>query len=287
MTTHRAAVGVPEEHRTVVVDGPAIAYSDRGAGVPFICLHATGHGARDFEHLDAMLPAGFRVIAIDWPGQGRSGSDSRPASAGRYAELLAGIVETLKLERAVILGNSIGGAAAIEYAANNPERVAGLILADPGGLAKLNPFIKLFCAVMTHFFLAGAKGRRWFKPMFRRYYNIVLSRGPIQEHRTRIVDASYEHASVLAQAWSSFGIPDADIRALCPKLQCPVFVAWAKHDRVIPYRFCRKAIQSIPDVEVELFNAGHAAFLEDPDAFGAHLPRFLNRVGAATSSAMA
>lgn len=278
MNTLRAAVGVPDDHLTIEMDGTRIVYTDKGSGLPVICLHATGHGARDFEGVKTMLPDGFRFLALDWPGQGRSGEDSQPASAQRYAELLDGFIDELGLDRVVLLGNSVGGAAAIIYASANPTRVAGLVLADPGGLAKINPFVRLFCAAMTRFFRAGAKRRRWFLPLFRMYYHVVLSRGPIADHRARIVNAGYEHARVLAEAWNSFGTPEADIRALCPKLQCPVLVSWAKHDRVIPYSVCRKAIRTIPNAKIEMFNAGHAAFLEDPIAFEIVFRSFLANI---------
>jgi 4,5:9,10-diseco-3-hydroxy-5,9,17-trioxoandrosta-1(10),2-diene-4-oate hydrolase len=105
--------------REVVVDGVRIAYDDEGAGSVLVCLHAIGHGARDFRRLRARLSSRYRVIALDWPGQGRSGDDRLPASAARYAELLAGFVDALRLGELVVLGNSIGGAAAIRFAAKH------------------------------------------------------------------------------------------------------------------------------------------------------------------------
>lgn len=58
----------------------------------------------------------YRVIALDFPGQGNSGSDTQPASGTRYAHLLEGFIDELNIRPAVLLGNSIGGAAAVRYA---------------------------------------------------------------------------------------------------------------------------------------------------------------------------
>jgi pimeloyl-ACP methyl ester carboxylesterase len=79
---------------------------------------------------------------------------------------------------------------------------------------------------------------------------------------------------VLAEAWASFGQPSADLRALAPLVRCPTLFAWAKHDRVIPWERCKAAASKFPDHGVELFDAGHAAFLEDPDAFAAAFAKF-------------
>src|SRR5215468_10075683 len=130
----RAAVGASPPWSEHTVDGVRLAYDDSGAGAPIVCLHAIGHGAGDFSRLRTRLGRRQRVIALDWPGQGRSGSDSAPPSAVRYAELLAGLLDTLGLERAVLIGNSIGGAAAIRYAATHPGRVRGLVIENAGGL---------------------------------------------------------------------------------------------------------------------------------------------------------
>ena len=106
-----AEIGVPAGSPTVEVDGVRLAYARRGRGEPVVCLHAIGHGGRDFEAFAGLVSDQFEVICIDWPGQGRSGPDTQPASAARYAALLSGALTKLKIERPIVLGCSIGGAA--------------------------------------------------------------------------------------------------------------------------------------------------------------------------------
>ena len=74
------------------------------------------------------------MIAVDWPDHGNSSADPQPPSAARYEALLAGLLDDLGIDDAVLIGNSIGGAAALRYAASHPGRVRGLVLANPGGL---------------------------------------------------------------------------------------------------------------------------------------------------------
>ncbi len=275
MTDARNAVGAPEGCSFVTVKGVQLAYSDTGAGMPLVCLHATGHGARDFANLPDLLSRQVRVIAVDWPGHGRSSDDTVPASASRYEALLEGFLDELNIGQAILLGNSIGGAASLAFAAENPDRVAGLILANPGGLLPINGLTRAFCGMMESFFRAGVKKRRWFRYAFSAYYRTVLRTGPIAAHRGRIVAAGYDQARVLAEAWHSFAQPDADLRVLCTAIASPVLVTWARHDKVIQHRQCRPAIDTIPDVETILFNGGHCAFLEDAAAFGRAADSFL------------
>ncbi|MFM8940035.1 MAG: alpha/beta fold hydrolase, partial [Phenylobacterium sp.] len=101
-----------------------------GYGPVVVCLHATGHGARDFDRLAQRLGGSFTFIALDWPGQGDSPRESAPASAERYAELAGGVLEALDLRDVILLGNAIGGAAAILCAAACPDRVRGLVLCN-------------------------------------------------------------------------------------------------------------------------------------------------------------
>jgi hypothetical protein len=83
-TQLRSAVGAQEPRQTTVVDGVTLAYRDSGGpGLIIICLHAIGHGARDFEDLTRRMAFDYRIIAIDFPGQGNSGNHLQPASGTR------------------------------------------------------------------------------------------------------------------------------------------------------------------------------------------------------------
>jgi len=272
----RRAVGA--QGGAVAVDGIRLAYYDEGRGSPLVCLHAIGHGASDFAGIRRRLAGRHRVIALDWPGHGSSDDDRVPASAGRYAVLLAGALDALGVERSVILGNSIGGAVAIRYAAAHPDRVRALVLANPGGLdrgagGRLN---RVVTGVMARFFAAGARGARWYPAAFAAYYRLVLTEPPARDQRDRIVAQATDVARVLAEAWRSFGEPDADVRTLAPAVTCPVLFAWAARDRINQLARCRAAIGRFPHARLETFRAGHAAFLEAPDAFAAVLDDFLS-----------
>jgi len=271
----RSRLGAAHPHRETLVDGVRLAYDDDGDGPVLLCLHSIAHGASDWAGLRTALRDRFRVIALDWPNHGSSGDDREPASAGRYAALLAGFVEALGLRELVLIGNSIGGGAALRFAGAHPERVRALVLVDSAGLDRADALARIVCGAMVRFFAAGARGARWFPRWFGRYYRVVLPGEAARAQRERIVAAAYASAPVLVQAWSSFARPDADQRHVARGLRCPVFVAWARSDRVIQLRRNRPAIAAIPNARLELFPGGHAPFLECPDAFMPALAGFL------------
>ena len=227
-TDFRAELGAPVA-KTVVLDGVTIAYGDTGGSGPVvICLHAISHGARDFEALANRLP-GYRVIAIDFPGQGKSGPDTVPASGTRYAQLLTLFIARLGLHDVVLIGNSIGGATAVRYTLGHPENVRGLVLCDSGGLLPPPDFrTRLAIDAFVQFFAAGSRGAPWFGWAFAHYYDGVLKESPAHTERARIVRAAYETAPVLVQAWQSFARPEESLWARLPEIHCPVLLAWAK-----------------------------------------------------------
>jgi 4,5:9,10-diseco-3-hydroxy-5,9,17-trioxoandrosta-1(10),2-diene-4-oate hydrolase len=252
------------------IDGVRLAYEERGSGEPIVCLHAIGHDRSDFRGL-----SGGRVIALDWPGQGESSPDRQAPSARRYRDLLAGFLDALHLDRVVLVGNSIGGATAIEFAAAYPDRVRALVLMNPGGLDRGGGFARFAIGLMVRFFAAGARGARWFARAFAFYYKLVLRRAAADVTRARIVADGYKLAPLLRDAWSGFARPEADLRALAPTIHCPTLFAWARHDRFIQLSRCRRAIASFPDARLELFDAGHAPQLETPDELNAAMKKFL------------
>lgn len=254
-----------------------LAFKRCGKGIPVLCLHATGHGASDFDALAERLGHRFEIITVDWPGQGRSPKDGQPINAHHYSDLIAQIVSRLQLDRPVLLGNSIGGAAAILAAAKTPERFRGLVLCNAGGLAPIDWLARQFVKGMVAFYRAGTRQARWYPAAFRLYYrHLVLPGAPAAERRQHIVSAAIPLAPLLAEAWQSFALPESDLRAVAERLQLPVWLAWAREDRVVAWSRCREAARRIPRHRIDFFRGGHCAFIEDPDRFARGLSQFID-----------
>jgi pimeloyl-ACP methyl ester carboxylesterase len=271
----RQALGAHPPWHVVVVDGVRLAYTDDGAGAAIVCLHAIGHGAGDFSRLREQLRLHYRVVTLDWPGHGNSGDDRLPASAARYAALLGGFLAAVDAGPAVLIGNSIGGTVAIRHAAVHPADVRALVLANPGRLDRTDVLTPIFTRLMARFFTAGARGARWYPRAFAAYYRLVLPAPAAAAHRARIVAAARDVAPVLAQAWRSFGMAEAEVGSLAARVTCPVLFTWARRDWINQLSRARAAIARFPNARLETFEAGHCAFLESPVEFDESLRRFL------------
>jgi pimeloyl-ACP methyl ester carboxylesterase len=271
---YRLDAGVPLGSPEIIVDGVRLAVASAGSGPPIICLHAIGHGGRDFEAFAAGIRHGFQVVRIDWPGQGRSGADSEPPTPARYAQLLRGVVSTLGLDPPVIIGCSIGGAAAIHYAAKYPARA--IVLANSGGLAELTAFNRKACLFISRIFAAGARRAWWFGALFALYYRSILPSRAAWPQRRRIVRAGYETAQTMSQAFAKFAEPaEADQRQAAASLEIPVLVAWSMQDKINLFSAVLPALKQMKHVRIAQFKGGHAAFLEQPQRFISEYLRFI------------
>ena len=196
----------------------------------------------------------FEIVAIDWPGQGRSPSSVAP-SAGNYAALALAALDALDIEHAVLIGNSIGGAAALRVAAHHQDRVIALVLCNSGGLAEINSFLRFVIRRFVAFFRAGEEGKGCFGPAFNLYYRSVLPARPARAQRERIMKSGYEIAGILRQAWETFAQPEADLGNLVARVDCPVWIAWARSDRIIAWSRCRRAVRGFRNHTVTFFRA--------------------------------
>lgn len=236
-----------------------------GSGPPVICLHALGHDSSDFDPLAARLSDRFRFVLVDWPGHGAAGLDAVPVSAKRYAELLDLALPALNLDSPIVIGNSIGGATAILYASRNPVR--GVVLCNSGGLIEVTPAITRICNTFARLLGGGERGAFWFPALYALYYRLVLVTPAARARRSQIVANGPRLAKFLREAWVSFGQPDADLRTLAANLTVPIWVAWAIRDKVLPLKNCLPGIKMLKEYRLSKFDAGHSAFIEQPEAF--------------------
>ena len=253
-----------------------IAVTRRGKGRPVLCLHAVGHGARDFEPLAERLKDTCEIIAIDFPGQGRSPKDGKPVRVAHYADIVSSVIDALALNRPILLGNSLGGGAAIRTAFRAPEKVGGLVLCDSAGLIPPSPAVEAAMKPLIGMFNLGVAGSPNFEPVFANFYqNVVLPAPAAKAQRDRIIAAGRELAPLLADAWTGFLEPQSYLGELPSKITVPVWLAWARSDRLVAWDYCKTAATTFPRHSVDFFEGGHSPFLEDPDAFANGLRKFI------------
>ena len=129
---------VPRTEQVVQVGRRKLFVTEAGQGAPVVLLHGGGPGATGVSNyvrnIDA-LAQHFRVIVPDLPGYGQSSKEldfSDPF--GDLATAVRGLLDELGVDRAHLVGNSYGGAAALRLALDRPDKVDRLILMGPGGI---------------------------------------------------------------------------------------------------------------------------------------------------------
>jgi pimeloyl-ACP methyl ester carboxylesterase len=252
---------------------------------PLVVLPAAGHTWRDYLPVLERFAPERRVAALDWPGFGAS---ERPApsaftySAEGYAELLGPWLDGLGIGRAVLLGNSVGGAAAVHHALRRPERVAGLALVSPGGFTPPGLQRAVACRLLgNRRFLALVE------PTFTALYlgpPTAATREIVARHRAlRRTPAYGAYIAAYAALWRSFDTPAADLASRARDVRARSIVVRGALDPIISAADARRATQSLGErsaLEVMLPAAGHLPFLQQPGSFFSAVKGLLDTVEA-------
>jgi pimeloyl-ACP methyl ester carboxylesterase len=110
-------------------DGVHLYYDDRGSGPVLLLSHSWFCDGRQWPQVPELVDAGYRVLNLDNRGHGRSGPRHEPCTMWDLAEDLVAVLDDAGVDRAVLVGLSIGGFASIRAALRHPDRVAALVLA--------------------------------------------------------------------------------------------------------------------------------------------------------------
>jgi pimeloyl-ACP methyl ester carboxylesterase len=278
--------------RTVVVSGVRLATAvntvprEQLSRPPLVLLPAANHRWGDYRAVLERFAGERRVAALDWPGFGasdRPGPGAFDYSAAGYGALLAPWMDALGMARAVFVGNSVGGAAALRLALDQPARVAGLALVAPAGFTAPGLRRALACRILgTPRLLAGLE-----VPFTSLYLGPANAATRALLAEQRVARATPGHAaSVAAYAalWRDFDRPAADLRTLVRGVTAPTIVLRGALDPVCTAADATRASRAIgerPALEVVLPNTGHLPFLQQPERFVSALRGLLETVEVA------
>jgi 4,5:9,10-diseco-3-hydroxy-5,9,17-trioxoandrosta-1(10),2-diene-4-oate hydrolase len=247
-------------------------------GLPVVLLHGGGPGASGWSNFGRNLPVfaeRFRTLLVDQPGFGRS---DRPPVTGNYfrfaADALAGLLKTLGIERAHLLGNSLGGGTAVRFALNYPDRAGRLVLMAPGGLS-----LNVFSPDPTE----GIKRLSRFAAAPGPSRDKMAAFLSIMVHDQRLItdeliDERFAAASdpaalaAMAALGASFFDPvtaeDGLLWREAHRLRDRVLLIWGREDRINPLDGALIALKVIRRAQLHVFGGcGHWAQLEKFDEF--------------------
>jgi pimeloyl-ACP methyl ester carboxylesterase len=264
----------------------AISTVEAGEGDPVLLLHGLGATKASFLPTVAALARTHRAIAVDLPGFGDSAKPLRAAyDPPFFADGVLALLEALELDRAHLVGNSMGGRVAIEVGLVAPERVGRLGLLAPS--------------------LAWLRARRW-APLLRAVPPVL---GAVQPAPRAIVEPIARRAvGGAASPWMAAGLDEFLRSYLTPSgraafyaaarniyleqprgpkgfwtrlegLDVPALFVWGRRDTLVPLAFAQHVRRALPAAEHLELDCGHVPQLERPKETHAALGRFLTPLG--------
>ena len=253
--------------------------SDRGQGEAVVLLPAFPFDRRFWSaNVPALVAAGFRVIAVDYPGFGRAGALPADLSIAGIASGVAALLDRLHIDRATLIGLSMGGYVAFAFAASFPGRLRALVLAGTRPAADTP---------------AARQGRA-------QALDTIASRGVdayLEQSLPRLLAQDAPPAllaAVRALAEDRADTVTAGIAALrdrpdraaeAPQIDCPTLLLGGAQDQIVPRAELRALADRMPAARfVELPGAGHLSNLEARSAFDGHVLDFLRALPARPAS---
>ena len=244
-----------------------------GQGDPLLLIPGLGGDCRVWDPVAPLLAENFSLILADNRGLGRSLARRKPRTLADYAADIAELLDRLQLDRAHVLGISLGGLIAQRFALEHPGRIDKLVLVSCTD--RFSPYLMRIVGLLGHSL------RRLPRAAFVQTMEL-LGTAPLY------LDANVDEIDRMARERVRAGVP---ARAMGDQLRCllrsevpaehykiaaPTLVVAGEHDALIPNCYAKLMASKIPDSRFELIaGAGHNPIVEAPDAVIPIITRFL------------
>ncbi|MGH7389573.1 MAG: alpha/beta fold hydrolase [Candidatus Rokuibacteriota bacterium] len=252
-------------------------YVEAGSGEPLVLIMGFGgdHLAWGFQF--RALAEQFRVIAFDNRGVGQSDTPDVPYTIAMMADDTAGLMTALAIDRADVVGVSMGGMIAQELALRHPRRVRSLHLGCT--LARSDSYMRALIEAWREV------RRNLGREASLRAFGPWLFAPVTYQERPELIEMLYQNAlaNPYPQSLTGFlrqgdAIAAHDTLERLETVACPTLVSVAEDDILVPPRFSTEIAAAIPGARLEVVpRAGHVYFWERPDAFNALCLDFFSR----------
>jgi pimeloyl-ACP methyl ester carboxylesterase len=264
------------------IDGVRVHYQEKGNGTPLILIHGYTSSVYSWKDVFEPLSKNFRVIAVDLKGFGFTGKPDGDYTRRAQATLVAHLLDHLKLEKAWLCGNSMGGEVALNFARQNPQRVAGLILIDSSGakvegtssLAPSYLLIPVVGRVLTALALRSDKlVREGLEKSF--YDRAKITDERVAAYYRPLQTRGGQLAALRARTQASQFPIEPDIG----KISARTLIIWGAEDALIPLAAGQRMNSLIKDSNLLVFEkCGHLPQEEMPERVAQEITRFIKAV---------
>ncbi|MCW2667825.1 MAG: alpha/beta hydrolase fold protein [Frankiales bacterium] len=286
---------VPVTYGSQPLHGALVRYAEAGAdsGGPLVVLvHGIASRAAQWEQVMGRLGESCHVIAPDLLGHGESAKPRGDYSLGAHACGIRDLLAALGHDRATLVGHSLGGGIAMQFAYQFPERVERLALVCSGGLGpEVSPFLRAATLPGAEYvlpLLAGSYVRRAGAgvgrllaragvPVAPGLAEALLGFASLGDPATR---EAFVHTARAVLDPAGQRIDARDRLYLAADL--PLLVVWGAKDTIIPVSHGRSLAESVPGTTLEVFEtSGHFPHLSEPQRLAVVLARWLQGTDAA------
>lgn len=271
------------EDHFVEVGDKKVRYWVEGQGTALILLHGLAASAEFWRYNLGPLAQRHRVYALDLLGFGLSDKDIGEFSLPYAASVVAEFMDTLGIERATLVGNSMGGTICAQIAVQFPSRVDRLILVDSAGFGReLHPFLRswslrgvgsmvfsLYQWVFPHatrwnFSDPDSIDREWIDEAAS-----MLRKPGVKESTLDIARAGVDLRGQREELFR-------DLHRQLPHVTAPTLIIWGSHDPVLPVSHAHTACELIPNSQVRVMEGcRHTPQMERPQEFNRLVLDFL------------
>lgn len=266
-----------------------------GEGPPVLLLHGLGGTKVSFFDTAAALSRRYEVHAIDLPGFGSSSKPTlAPYDAPFFARVVSQVMDALGIERAHLVGNSMGGRVALEIALRGPERVGALALLCPAvaflrrGLHPLVRVLRPELGLLPHRFRRATVASQFWGLFADRDLVDPSVADVVVEEFQRIYGTPGARLAFLASARNLYldePLGEGGFYPRLAELSRPALFVWGSEDKLIPARFSDHIARWLPGAEqIVLEGCGHVPQVERPDQTTGLIERFFGHTDALGAS---
>ncbi len=246
-----------------------LAYFRMGSGPALVIVHGVGGHKEDWTRAASALAGTRTVYAIDMLGFGASSREAKELGMAAQAKAIKELLDAGKIDRADLIGNSVGGWAAATFAASYPERVNKLVLVDPAGFRAMfegAPPVNLFPDSIDE---------------MKKLLSFVLFSGFAHtDEFAAQAFASFERSgekSLVARLYPQL-FASRKLEELLPEVKAPSLVVWGEEDKLFPAALAPYIAKLIPGAAARLVpRASHFPHIDNPDAFIEAVATFLQK----------
>ena len=264
-----------------------------GKGPAILLIHGIGDSSDTWREVIAQLSRDYTVIAPDLLGHGRSDKPRADYSVAAYANGMRDLISVLGVERVTVVGHSLGGGVAMQFAYQYPDRCERLVLVATGGVShEVHPLLRLAAAPTLDFILPllSLGSTRHFGALGLK---LLESRdsdlGRDAQHLARVFDALPDATARRAFVRTIRAVVDWRGQAITMLDRCyltrgmPTLLCWGTRDAILPFRHAHLARAAMPGSKLVAFEgAGHFPHQTDPKKFIGVLRDFLATTEAAS-----